>query len=370
MLTSPHYSIPKPHSLLPNALSKGRMLKMTTAYVTHARYVEHDMAQHPEHAGRTRAVWHQMQAAGLAERLLHLEAPLVDEALLHALHTPDYLKTLASLEHFDHTVRLDPDTYANPGSFEIAKLSAGGVVRAADAVLRGEAANAMAVVRPPGHHALPRRAMGFCLLGNIAAAARHAQQAHGVERILIVDYDVHHGNGTQAMFYDDPSVLFISLHQHNLFPHSGALDETGDGPGRGATINLPLPGGCGDSQYRALFEAIVIPAAMRFQPQLILVSVGHDAHWTDPLAAMQLSLTGYAALAQMMIDLAATLCGGKIAFIMEGGYNLDALAHGMANVARLLLGQPAEDPLGPPPRPASPRDLNGLIGTARALHGL
>ncbi|MDZ4768690.1 MAG: histone deacetylase [Chloroflexota bacterium] len=343
---------------------------MTTAYITHPRYVEHDMAQHPEHAGRIRAVWRAIEESGVAPLLHAIEAPFASDDAIRALHSDDYLKTLARLETFDSTVRLDPDTYATPTSYTIARLSAGGVVRAVDAILSGEAANALAVVRPPGHHALANRAMGFCLLGNIAIAARHAQRAHGLERVMIVDYDVHHGNGTEAMFYDDPSVLFISSHQYNLFPHSGAVGDTGSGSGVGTTINIPLPGGCGDAVYRAIFDAIVVPAAARFKPEIILVSVGHDAHWTDPLALMRLTLQGYADLAQQLIDLATTLCGGRIAFVMEGGYNLDALAYGMTNVARLLVGQPVSDPLGAPPDRAAEPDMGALIASVRAVHGL
>jgi acetoin utilization deacetylase AcuC-like enzyme len=343
---------------------------MTTAYITHPRYVEHDMPLHPEHAGRVEVVWNLMRTSGVIDRLHVLDAPEASDDAIRAVHSPSYLYTLEQLALFQHTVRLDPDTYANPDSYIIARLSAGGVVRAVEAVLSGEAHNALAVVRPPGHHAEANRAMGFCLLSNVAIAARAARDTWGVKRVLIVDYDVHHGNGTQAIFYDDPSVLFISSHQHNLFPGTGAIDDAGVGAGEGTTINIPLPGGCGDAQYRALFDAIITPAARRYQPELILVSVGHDAHWTDPLAAMRLTLHGYADLAAHMIALANELCGGRIAFVMEGGYNLGALAHGMVNIARLLIGDTAQDPLGTPRDGVREADISQVIERVRARHGL
>lgn len=343
---------------------------MSTIYVTHPRYVEHDMPQHPEHAGRIRAVWQVMESSGLLATLKPAEAPLLAEAPILKLHAEEYIQLLRKLEQFQRTVRLDADTYACPTSYEIARYSAGGVVHAVDAVMKGDADNGLAAVRPPGHHAVADRAMGFCLLGNIAIAARYAQQTYGIERVLIVDYDVHHGNGTEAMFYDDPSVLFVSTHQERLYPLTGAVRDVGIGAGEGATLNIPMPGGCGDENYARVFDEIILPAARRFQPQLILVSVGHDAHWTDPLALMRLSLDGYAALAQKMIDLAAELCGGKVVFVMEGGYNLDALANGMTNIARLLVGHAPQDPLGAPPDRQKEPDITRLIEQVRVTHRL
>ncbi|MBK8027835.1 MAG: histone deacetylase [Chloroflexi bacterium] len=342
---------------------------MSILYVTHPRCVEHDAPQHPEHAGRIRAVWQHMEQSGLKE-IVKAEAPLVDEESLRSVHTEDYLRLLRTLDSLDRTVRLDADTYANPISYEIARIAAGGVVHAVDSVLRETCESSIAVVRPPGHHAMPGRAMGFCLLNNVAVAARHAQRAHGLERVLIVDYDVHHGNGTEAIFYDDPSVLFISTHQAHIYPGTGAIGDVGTGKGTGFTLNIPMPGGCGDRNYGQVFDEIILPAARRFQPQMILVSVGHDAHWADPLAGMALTLEGYASLAQRMITLADELCGGKIAFVMEGGYNLDALANGMVNIARLLTGRAPTDPLGPPVGARREPDLSSLIAEIRQVHKL
>lgn len=343
---------------------------MTTAYVTHPRYPEHDLPYHPEHAGRIRAVWRGLEESGLVARLLSLQAEPVTAEQILAIHTPEYLALLEKIPTFDRTVHLDADTYACPTSYEIARLSAGAVVMTVDSVLRGEAKNGFAAVRPPGHHAEPNRGMGFCLLSNIAIAARHAQKHYGIERIMIVDYDVHHGNGTEAAFYDDPSVLFVSTHQYPLYPGTGAVTDTGVGNGDGFTINVPLPANTGDSGYAAVFQHIVSPAAGRFKPELILVSAGYDAHWLDPLAGMQLSLTGYARLGSELMHMADWYCDGKIVFVMEGGYNLDALSDGICNIARLLLGEPTEDPLGTPDDTRTEPDIDSLIEQIRQLHHL
>ena len=277
---------------------------MTTVYVTHPKYTEHDLPGHPEHAGRIKAVWEQFEQAGLNTRLHRLEPQMVTDEQILAVHTPKHLELFDSVSRYDHGVRFDADTYALPESNEIARLSAGGCVRAVDAVLAGEANNGIAAVRPPGHHAVPDHPMGFCLLGNIAIAARHAQQTYDVDRVMIVDFDVHHGNGTQDMFYDDNSVLFISSHQYPFYPGTGQIDQTGKGEGKGYTVNIPLPGGHGDANYATLFSRIVWPMAKRFKPDLILISAGFDAHWVDPLASMRLSLTGYAHLTRELIRMA------------------------------------------------------------------
>lgn len=350
---------------------------MTTLYATHPRYTEHNLESHPEHAGRIRAIWRALDDAGLSARMQRIQPePISDEQILY-VHTPDYLNLLRKSASLTHTVRFDPDTYCNPISFEIACLSAGGVVAAVDAVLRGQAANGLAAVRPPGHHAVPGRAMGFCLLGNIAIGARQAQRVHGIERVLIVDIDVHHGNGTEAMFYDDPSVLFISTHQSvsafgtPFYPGTGAIGDTGVDRGVGATINIPLPPGHGDASYTALLEQVITPAARRFQPQMMLVSVGFDAHWVDPLAGMRLSLAGYAHLTRSLKDLAQELCGGRIVFVVEGGYNLDALSNGVANIARILLGDSdIDDSIGPPDDGLREPDVQPLIARLQSLHKL
>jgi acetoin utilization deacetylase AcuC-like enzyme len=346
------------------------MAEPTTVYATHPRYTEHDFPGHPENANRIRAVWRGLDESGLSERMQRLEPqPLETDAVL-TVHTADYLDLLRRVSAMPRTTHLDADTYAGPDALTIAQLSAGGVVAAVDRVLSGDAGNGLAAVRPPGHHAMPDLAMGFCLLGNVAIAAKRAQTQYSIERVLIVDYDVHHGNGTEAMFYDDPSVLYISTHQYPFYPGTGAATDIGTGQGEGYTINIPLPAGSGDTNYTTVFEQIVWPAVERFEPQLVLVSVGFDAYWADPLAEMQLTLSGYSHLAGEVISMAQRYCGGKVVFMLEGGYHPDALRYGVSNVARLLLGDPPTDPPDAAPDVFGEPDIAGLIARLQRLHQL
>jgi len=314
---------------------------MTTLYVTHESYKDHKMLghRHPEHPGRIEAVWDVFKEAKLTDRMQIITPETVSDEQILRVHTQKHLDTLAMISKQDEMMMYDQDTYALPESPEIARLSAGGVVAAVDAVMTGRVDNALAAVRPPGHHATPTRAMGFCILSNIAIGARQAQAVHGAKKVMIVDYDVHHGNGTQDVFYDDGSVLFVSTHQYPYYPGTGALTDIGRGEGDGATLNIPLRSGHGDKSYKMLFEKVIRPAAQRFQPDLIMVSAGFDAHHIDPLAMMQLSHTGYAHLTRDLKQMADEICDGKIVFVMEGGYDLPALAHGMRNVAHVLLGE-------------------------------
>ena len=234
----------------------------------------------------------------------------------------------------------------------------------------GRADNALAVVRPPGHHAIHDNAMGFCIFGNVALAARYACETHNLERIMIVDYDVHHGNGTQALLYDDPRTLFVSTHQYPFYPGTGGMRETGIQAGKGYTVNIPLSAGHGDENYAAIFRDIIWPLADRYQPQLLVVSAGFDAHWDDPLAHMNLSLMGYANLTRELIKMAAKHCDGKIVFVMEGGYNLQVLAHGVRNIAHALLSDDdISDPPGPSPHQREPA-IAKLISEIKRIHQL
>ncbi|MFN8529918.1 MAG: histone deacetylase [Anaerolineae bacterium] len=340
-------------------------------YVTHPRYVEHDLPTHPEHAGRIRAVWKLLEDSGLTKKLISVQAAEADQQAIQAVHHASYLDLLERISQQPHMARLDADTYAAPVSYEIARLAAGGVLKAAVAVAQGEVDNAMAVVRPPGHHAIPQRGMGFCLLNNVAIAARYTQQTTRIKRLLIVDDDVHHGNGTEAVFYNDPSVLFISIHQSPLYPGTGEFEDTGSGDGRGTTINIPLPAGHGDASYAALFEQVVWKAAQRFQPDMILASTGFDAHWTDPLAGMRRTLTGYAHTTRELIKMANSLCGGKIAFVMEGGYDLDTLGYGWVNIAHALLGNDETiDPLGQGKQRSTEPDISPVLERVKRIHRL
>lgn len=342
---------------------------MTTAYITHRDYLLHTLPGHPENAGRLERIWQVFEDTGVLADL-HTPTPTpatVDQvAAVHDQRLIDRVRHVAEAGGG----MLDPDTYVVPASYEVALLSAGGVITAVDAVLSGEAKNALAVVRPPGHHATPTRAMGFCLFGNVAIAARHAQAAYdSVERVMIADFDVHHGNGTQDSFYSDPSVLYTSTHQYPFYPGTGALNDIGAGEGRGTTINMPLPAGTGNEGFKMLYERVVWPAARRFKPDLILVSAGFDAHWVDPLAMLQLDLNGYAHLTRELVAMADELCEGRIVVALEGGYDLDALSYGLLNVAYALQGKDQiVDPLGELDMPQ--RDVSDRVDQLVALHGL
>lgn len=341
---------------------------MTTAYITHPDYIIHNIPGHPERPARMTATWQLLEKTGIIHRLLCLEPqPATDEQIL-AVHTKQYLDLLNLCATQDRPMRFDADTTALPETPAVARLSAGGVICAVDAVCKGQAQNGLAVVRPPGHHAIPGRAMGFCFLGNIAIAARYLQQQYNIQRVMIVDYDVHHGNGTQEMFYADDRVLFISTHQYPFYPGTGAIDEIGTCKGTGYTINIPLPAGCGDDEYKHVFEQIIWSAARRFQPEFILVSAGFDAHWNDPLAMMNLSLSGYHQLDQALIDMADELCEGKIVFVTEGGYDTQVFSHGVLNIAYALSKETTvSDPLG---SVQSYQGVTNLIHQLRSIHQL
>jgi acetoin utilization deacetylase AcuC-like enzyme len=344
---------------------------MPVAIVTSPEYLKHDFADHPENAQRLRAIEAALDspALGLREFLVQLEPQPATLEQITAVHDLSYLVALRrAMARAPGYIDSAP-TYIVPESFDVACLSAGGAIRAVDAVLGGEAQSAFALVRPPGHHAERDQPMGFCLFNNVAIAARHALRQPGIERVLIVDFDVHHGNGTQDIFYADPAVLFISSHQEGIYPGTGALDETGAGDGRGYNINLPLPDGAGDSAFERLSAEIIEPAAALFKPNLVLVSAGFDAHWLDPLAGLQLTLTGYARLARSLSQIAHAACGGRLVLTLEGGYHLAALTGGVVTVLRTLLGETdLPDSLGRPPRPEP--DVQALVARAKAIHGL
>jgi acetoin utilization deacetylase AcuC-like enzyme len=341
---------------------------MDTAYVYHPIYLEHDQPTHPENARRLKRILSTLEEKEVLSRLQLLEPRPATGEELERLHTPELV------ERVKHVAQrgggnLDPDTYVSPRSFDAALMAAGGLVRATEAVLAGEIANGFALVRPPGHHATATRAMGFCLFNNVAVAARAALTNKSVERVFIADFDVHHGNGTQDAFADDPAVLFFSTHQYPYYPGTGAWDEMGTGEGQGTLLNVPLPVQVGDSGYLQVFAELAWPLAERFQPDLILVSAGYDAHWSDPLAYMNLSLTGYAQLAQELVRMAEQLCEGRILFTLEGGYQLDVLAHGVLNAFYAMLGEDTIiDPSGPSPHPERPVDA--LVARLKSAHGL
>jgi acetoin utilization deacetylase AcuC-like enzyme len=267
---------------------------------------------------------------------------------------------------------IDADTVVSSGSWEAALRSAGAVVEAVDEVSAGRLDNAFCLVRPPGHHATPDRAMGFCVFNNVAIAAEWLRANRRAERVAILDYDVHHGNGTQDAFDARADVLYVSTHQYPLYPGTGHWRETGSGEGAGYTVNLSLPPGSGDSVYAVARETIIEPLVRRYMPDFILVSLGFDAFWSDPLASLRLSIAGaYVPLVRSALALANEVCDGRVVVALEGGYVLEALAHGADAACRLLLGdEPVADPLGPPPDQLSVGDVNPLLVAIHALHGV
>jgi acetoin utilization deacetylase AcuC-like enzyme len=285
-----------------------------------------------ERPERLVAVDRALDALGDGIRKLEAREASDDELLL--AHGREYLEAIHRVA--GRSGQLDPDTYASPRTVEVARLAAGSLVDAALRVASGEATRAFAALRPPGHHAERLAPMGFCVFNNIAIAAQALRAQAGVERIAIVDWDVHHGNGTQHAFESERDVLFASLHQFPFYPGTGALDEQGQGRGLGSTLNFPLPGGCGDAEYGELFDELLVPMLLAWRPQMLLVSAGFDAHARDPLGGMEVSTAGFAAMAERACAVADEVCGGKIVLALEGGYDLDALAESVAAVVSVL----------------------------------
>ncbi|HET9223333.1 MAG TPA: histone deacetylase, partial [Roseiflexaceae bacterium] len=324
--------------------------------------------RHVEHAARLTAIEAAIDASGLRADLLELAPYPATEQQILAVHEPRMLAAVRSTMAHERAW-LDADTYTTAGSYEAALLAAGVAVQAVEAVVGGRATNAFALVRPPGHHATPYRPMGFCLFNNIAIAARHALDRMGLDRVAIVDYDVHHGNGTQDCFYEDSQTLFCSTHAWPLYPGTGAAQEVGAESGYGLTLNVPLPYGAGDTEVGRCYDELIAPALRAFDPQLILVSAGYDGHWDDPLGPLALSVAGYAALTQRLVALAEDLCDGRVVLVLEGGYSLQALGACAVAALRVLLGRdPGTDPLGP--AGAREPDLSALIEQVRRAHPL
>ncbi len=347
---------------------------MVTGYVTDTRFEAHTLSGHPENASRLNAVQALMVSSGTEAKLKAIPPIRATDEQILLVHRKNYLDLLYRTETMGG-VMLGPDTYVLAQSFETARWSAGSALAAVDALLTGEVTNALVAARPPGHHAVKEQGMGFCLLNNVSMAARYAQRAYpGIERVMIVDFDVHHGNGTQDIFYADPSVFFASTHQYPWYPGSGSAGEIGEGEGLRATLNMPLGAGAGDDCFKALYEQVLWPLARRFAPQLLFVSAGFDAHWAEDsgLGQLKLTLPGYTWLTRQLKAMAEDLCDGKIIVVLEGGYNLVALANGVVNAARILLDSDAEalDPLGPAPRPMPATAVEPLIAELRRLHNL
>jgi len=310
---------------------------------------EHDAGTgHPERPERADAARCGIAEAGLEARMEKVIPRDATATEILRVHGEEHLSEVA--EGDGTTRRFDPDTQAGPRSYRASLRAAGAGIDAIDEILDGVFERAFCIVRPPGHHALPERAMGFCLFNNVAIAAAHAL-AQGLERVMIVDFDVHHGNGTQAIFEDDPRVLYVSSHAYPFYPGTGALEETGEGRGEGFTVNLPLPPGMGDAEYARLYREIVLPIGRAFDPELLLVSAGYDAARGDPLAYMDVTGAGFAAVSSACLEIARGAAKGRAVFLLEGGYDLDRVAEGVAaSVAALLDESAAALPASHEPR--------------------
>ena len=309
-----------------------------TGIVRDERYLNHKPgAFHPERPERLEAIYAMLNEPDMENRFHKVPVRRANRDELLWIHSPGYIDRIAATEGKNYW-SLDPDTATSSGSYEAALLAVGGLCEAVSMVVSGELDNAFALVRPPGHHAEKDRAMGFCLFNNVAIAARYAQELHHLKRILIVDWDLHHGNGTQHSFEDDASVLYFSTHQYPYYPGTGSLNQTGKGRGEGFTINVPLSPGYGDAEYVGIFEKVLKPIALEFNPDLVLVSAGFDTHQNDPLGGMRVTPKGYAGLTRSLVDIATTCCGGKVVITLEGGYDLQGLRSSVRAVLEQLLG--------------------------------
>ena len=315
-----------------------------TGVVKDRRYLEHVMDPgHPESPERLREIYQGIEEEEMKGRVLAKVKPrAATREELEMVHSPAYIDLIASTAGKPY-VRLDGDTSTCAKSYEAALLAAGGFLELIKVVMQGKLDNGFALVRPPGHHAERDRAMGFCIFNNVAIGAHYAFKNFSLQKILIVDWDVHHGNGTQNSFYEDPRVLYFSTHRSAFYPGTGAAAEVGKGQGEGFTVNIPLSPGAGDPEYGILFEKILKPIALEYQPQLILVSAGFDTHYNDPLGGMEVTERGFARMTQILMEIAAATTQGKLAFTLEGGYNVAAERRSVkAVMEELSQGQPLD----------------------------
>lgn len=341
---------------------------MKTGIVFDSIFLRHNLQGHPENAKRLESIMNALQKKGLAKKLDHIKSRSAELNELTVCHSENYINYVKEFCEKGGGY-LDPDTYSNSSSHKAALVAAGSSIDLTRAVISGEMKNGFALVRPPGHHALSNRSMGFCLFGNIAIAAKISLKEVGVKKTAIVDFDVHHGNGTQALIGDNPNILFISSHQYPFYPGTGSINEIGSGDAEGTVINIPLQAGVGDEGFKQVYDEVVIPSLYRFKPDLILISAGYDAHRDDPLANMNLSLKGFNQISRQLIKAADEICSGKIIFFLEGGYNQDVLANGVSNTVRGLLGiESFDDPLDK--SSIDEPEIKNLVSELKKIHSL
>ena len=331
-------------------------------------YLEHDTGDHVENARRLIDAMSHLNETGIKQRLIPLPARPATQEELEMIHAPKYISCVKSKAE-NGGGWLDADTVMSVKSYEAALYAAGGLMVGTEAVIKKEVDSAFALIRPPGHHAIQDRAMGFCIFNNVAIAAEFALSKLNLNRVLIVDFDVHHGNGTQDAFYADPRVLYFSTHQYPFYPGTGQVSETGTGEGEGTTVNFPMAAGWGDEEYLRAFNEVLVPVARRLQPELILVSAGFDPHWADQLAMMRVTVTGFVQMAMILRELAAELCQGRLVFTLEGGYNLRVIASSVKAIFDMLLGKSEiEDPLGEASTGSKPGGFDEHIKTIKRTH--
>jgi len=317
----------KAHSLLPTGL------------VFHPDYLKHDSGQnHPESSERLSFLMSYLERKGFLPKLENIEPYPATVEWVEAVHDPSYIKMVERVCKNGGGM-LDPDTRVGPESYKIALLAVGGVMAAVDEVMNKKIRNAFCAIRPPGHHAERDRGMGFCIFNNVAVGVRYALQKFGLKKVFIVDWDVHHGNGTQNIFWTDPSVFYFSIHQFPHYPGTGSDNEIGEGEGKGFTFNLPMCAGSGEIEYIEAFENILYPMALKFSPEFIFISAGFDAHEEDPLADINLSETGYKRMTEVITKLASECCDGRLVSVLEGGYNLNSLSASVDKHIRALMSK-------------------------------
>lgn len=310
-----------------------------TGIVKDTRYLQHSAGfAHPESPERLAAIYEMLENPLMDWKFTHIKPREATHKEIEMIHSPSYVQFIASTAG-QRCVYLDPDTSTSPETYEIAKLAVGGVCNAIDSVIKGEVNNAFAFVRPPGHHAEKDTAAGFCVFNNIAIGAMYAISKYGLNRILIVDWDLHHGNGTQHSFYKDPRILYFSTHQYPYYPGTGSLQELGNGEGEGYTINVPLREGAGDAAFVKIYRRILQPVVLEFKPELILLSAGFDTHFQDPLGGMRVTPEGFAAMARILLNIADTCCQGRFVAVLEGGYHIVGLTRSVKAVLEEMLDE-------------------------------
>jgi acetoin utilization deacetylase AcuC-like enzyme len=330
---------------------------MTTGIVKDWRYLEHNMGSgHPESPERLRAIYEMIEKEKAFSSYTMIEPRPASEEEVELIHTKSYFKQIKETAGRER-VYLDPDTSTSPRSYEIALLAAGGVLKAAAMIMEKKVGNGFALVRPPGHHAEADQARGFCIFNNVAITAQYLIKAHGLKRVLIVDWDLHHGNGTQHAFYARNDILYFSTHQFPHYPGTGHWSEVGTGPGEGFTVNVPLAPGKTDQDYLFIFDRLLRPIAQAYKPEFILVSAGFDIFAGDPLGGMEGSVEGFGALAAAVQKMASTTAGGRLLGALEGGYNLFGLRDGVRQVLRVLGGQEKPPALQPKISASAEREL-------------